>query len=293
MIEIDKELLAKLLPERKDVSDKWSFGRVVIISGSKSYIGCSYFSSQASLYSGVGLVNILTNSSNFHDLRVKVNEVMVESLEEDEREGCIDNCEENFNKIKTYLEKASAVLIGPGLGISKKVKEIVLFVNSNSLCPLVLDADAISNLQGSVDVFKKKRDFPIVITPHRKEFERLFASSSEISDRELLDLSSLYNITIIKKGTCTKIAEPSGAIAVNGFLPNSALSKGGSGDILAGLVVSFLAQGLKSFEASLLATGLLSLSAEIARGKYTAYSASPTRILECLSEAFRQLIKKQ
>ena len=293
-----------LLPKRSDNSSKFDFGRALIISGSRSYTGSVYLAATACARSGVGLVNVLTSESAHRVLSGKFVEVMIDSLDED-KNGYISSTSKNISKIFNYIDMASAVLIGPGLGRSEDLKNLVSYIVKNSNIPIVLDADALNNLKGSVDIFLDKHP-SIVISPHAKEFDRLFSLSHRPSDEELINLSNKYNITIVYKEPETRIASPltsssflssssshsDSKFAINKNAGNSALSKGGTGDFLAGLILSFLTQGSSEYDASILAVGILTELGKIAREEMTEYSALPSDLIAFLPRVFKSLLKK-
>ena len=166
-LEINLNLLSSLLPKRSDNSSKFDFGRALIVSGSRAYTGSVYLAAMASARSGTGLVNVLSPNSAYSILATKFLEVIITPLDEDGDGFIVDNGKNRLT-IRRYLDKSSAMLLGPGLGTSNDLKNLLTFLIKNSLIPLVLDADALNNLKGSPETLKDRKDncllllFPLI-----------------------------------------------------------------------------------------------------------------------------------
>lgn len=229
-----------LLPNRVRNSHKGTYGKVLIIAGSKDIYGALYFAAKAAYRSGSGIVYVYTHISNKIAINTKLPEAICYFYDD-----FIDD-----NILVNLLENVDACLIGSGIGVSNLSKNILEKVMKNFYNPLVLDADAINLLDK--DIVEKYFKNNMLITPHPIEFKRLInkLGIAEKFDkfRLLLELKRLYNLNIVLKDTVTIIAENENNIYLN-TTGNSSLAKGGSGDILAGIIVSYLGQGIEMYEA--------------------------------------------
>ena len=167
---ITTERVRGYIPERNPKGDKYSFGKVLCISGAIGYTGAPYFASLAAQRSGCGLVRLIVPDSIWTIEATKLNEVMVIPVDDDE-EGRISS--KSVDTIMDYASKADAVLIGPGCGINRGIQTIVKSLLTTLTVPLVIDADGINVLCEDTDMLKYA-SCPTVITPHAKEFARLF-----------------------------------------------------------------------------------------------------------------------
>jgi NAD(P)H-hydrate epimerase len=189
----------------------------------------------------------------------------------------------NIN-FKKALEKATAVLIGCGIGNNKNTQKLVKRLIENTNIPTVIDADGINALVSNINVLKKI-NAPIILTPHPAEMARLCAISvSEVeSDRinVAANFSKEYNCIVALKGANTLIATPDGNVYFN-TCGNNGLATGGSGDVLAGITVSFLAQGLEPLEAIKAAVYIHSYTADKVASEKGERALLPSDIIEAL-----------
>ena len=218
------------LPKRKKKDHKYSVGKVIIIAGSKSMPGAAFLATNAALRSGAGLVRHFTSANNPH----LIPEVISSNID--------------FEKIDEELKNTKALLIGPGLGRSEEAKKIVQHISQLSNIPLVVDADALFLLK-----YVPEKS---VLTPHRGELIRLLETEKDVSDEKLLEEAEKYvkkhKVIIVWKGMPTVIVTHTQKpiCLVSG---NPGMATAGSGDVLAGILVSFLGQGLEAKEAAVLA----------------------------------------
>lgn len=265
---LDVELAAHLLPKRAEDGHKGSFGRALIVGGSVQYPGAPSLAAEAALRSGTGLVECATIPSVQGAIAPNIREAIWCVLPE--REGCI-----SVNAAGLILEqgaKADACLIGPGLGDTSSVQDFIAallagstkphgvgFVasnNGNRISSLpektVIDADALRHLSKIKD-WESKLPRDTVLTPHPGEFAALTGQTiAEVqADRinNATNLAQKSGTTVVLKGAFTVVAGKGGETWV---LPvaTSALAKGGSGDVLAGLICGLMAQGLSGFDAA-------------------------------------------
>ncbi|EQC51762.1 NAD(P)H-hydrate dehydratase [Bacteriovorax sp. DB6_IX] len=257
---IDGEELYKSLKSRKTHSNKYDYGHLVCIGGNYTMAGAITMCALAAMRSGVGLVTLLTREESVISVLKECPEAMVKTIEGfDERQRA---------EIYQILQKARAIVIGPGLGRdawSRELYNLVLdYLKENKPnCPLLLDADALYFLSQDHDSLKSLKH--TIVTPHSGEASRLLGGSgSDIDeDREgavkrLADLSSVA----LLKGAQTLIAKREIDYEIyQNDLSTAALATAGSGDVLSGIIASLIAQGHDCFEAARLGTWLHSQAA--------------------------------
>jgi hydroxyethylthiazole kinase-like uncharacterized protein yjeF len=241
----DKFLLSpienKLLFKKRNKFDhKNRFGHVLVIGGSPGLCGALCLASEAALKVGAGLVTAVTWETNYLDLSSKVlPEVMTGVIPSTENPKVVES---NLRD----MEKYDSVVIGPGMGISEKTREIVLYVLNNFGGPVVLDADAIKvlSLEKDKNTFLSRKA-PTVITPHIGEFAKFVSQNKEKVLEGPIDLIKdvvdSLNCCIVLKSSSTFIAFPTGEVFIN-YFPNDGMATGGSGDVLAGMIGGLLGQ---------------------------------------------------
>ena len=239
--EYEAELLTRVsFPKRRKNTHKGDYGKITIIGGSSKYVGAPILaerSAKASLRSGSGLVKLCVPYSM---REVYQNRVMVETLDFlPDVDGSIVFSKDKLDELISWSD---VVVVGMGLGVSSDIKKMVTYLIENAKC-VVLDADAINSIADDPDILKK--GIRVVITPHLGEFSRLIKKDVKYID-PLADAKAFaceYGITIHLKGATSITVYESG----DTYLTSSgtpALAKGGSGDVLAGMVASFIGQDI-------------------------------------------------
>lgn len=256
---VTEALVRNSLPRRERNSHKGTFGRLMCICGSKKFSGAAALSAVAAARCGVGLVNICTPASVVASLSTTIFETTFTALNEDENGGMSVL---GLPKITAELKRASAVLIGCGIGKTTSTIRIVGDIIKNATCPIIIDADGINCLCENINVLNDTQA-SIILTPHQMELARLFGQSTPATDNRLelaKTLSDRYGVTVIAKGCESFITTPYETYLVTSG--NTALSKGGSGDMLAGMTASFAAQGMPASKACVCASYILGAAAE-------------------------------
>ncbi len=183
------------------------------------------------------------------------------------------------------LEKCSALAIGPGLGRDKSTVSFVLKVLETTEKPVVVDADALFALGTDLDVLDRRKGRTTILTPHDGEYA--FLTKGSLVSPE--DFTAEHGCILVSKGHRTKVFAPDGR-ALENTSGNSGLAKGGSGDVLTGLIGSMLCQGLSGFDAACLSVWLHGRAADLLLDEYTAYCIAADMLTECgLSKAFREI----
>ena len=287
-IKIDKALAKKLMPQRIQNSSKGTFGTVLNIAGSSYYSGAAYLSSISALKIGAGLCRLASESEVISRVSVMSPDITYINLGENEM-GTIPK---DAFKILKDIKTPSAISIGCGLTTFPPVREFVLkFLKEylSSPVPIVIDADAINILSG-----EKKKLIPLnsAITPHPLELSRLINVDIHEIQAERTKwakyTSEKFDCIVVLKGKNTVISIPNGGTFIN-TTGNSALAKGGSGDILTGMITGLAAQGVKLEDACVLGCYLHGLAGEIASIKLTEYSTLASNLTSFIPNAIKEL----
>ena len=257
---VSREMAASLLPARPENSHKGTFGRVVLVCGSGRYPGAAIISAEAALRSGVGIVQLCTTAPVVASAVSRLPECTYTALPADD-EGYIDAS--GADKILAAIKGAATAVIGCGLGRTEGTAALVYELIRKAECPLIIDADGINCLSAHIDILKEKQT-EVVLTPHPAELARLCHTDTVTLLKDpygyALELSGKYGVTVHAKSAQTlTVSEDSCYITDFGC---SALAKGGSGDMLAGLIGGLAAQGLSAVNSCLTADFIMGESAK-------------------------------
>ncbi|WP_047268445.1 bifunctional ADP-dependent NAD(P)H-hydrate dehydratase/NAD(P)H-hydrate epimerase [Marinitoga sp. 1197] len=276
---VTKQMVKKLLPERPKFSQKYDFGNVLILAGSSEFPGASVLSAIGAQKIGAGLVKLITPSSLSSSVLEHEPGIIYKSLNKDKFSL------RDIDIIYKNIKKASAIVIGPGLGRSNETMQFVRGVVENSTAPIVVDADALY----AVDALRLRKN--IVLTPHVGEMQRI-VRTDEIEIRQNYEYTEYFakvkKATIVFKDATTIITN--GEKTFFNITGNTALSKGGSGDLLTGIIAGLIAQGLNVMEASIVASYLSGRTAEIVSGEKSEYFATPLDIAKNLYKAISEVM---
>ena len=273
----DQQMIKKIYRERNSFSNKGNFGYACLLAGSYGMMGAAILSSQACLRSGVGKLTCYTCEVGYNIIQTSVPEAMCKTFGN------------NFIvEIKDFKD-FDVIGIGPGIGKYFSHKELLQNLFSNFKKPVVIDADALNVLSENNFLYKLIPKGSI-LTPHPKEFERLFGKTNSDFDRINLALSKAkeLNIYIILKGHFTFIATPE----EKGFFNstgNAGMATAGAGDVLTGIITGLLAQNYSSLDACILGVYLHGLAGDIAAEKLSEEALIAGDIIENLGAAFKQI----
>lgn len=264
-----------LLPDRDPWGHKGSFGKILLLCGSRGFTGAAYLAAMGALRTGAGLTFLGVPESIYAIEAVKLNEPVVFPLPD--RDGKLSR--EAIPEILNRLPNMDAVLIGPGLGQSEGTFEVVKAVLENAECPVVLDADGINVMASHKDILRG-RTAPTILTPHDGEFARLggtIGTDRMASARELaLDLGCI----LLLKGHRTCITD--GITDYLNQTGNPGMAVGGSGDVLSGIIVSLLGQGIAPLEAAAVGAWLHGAAGDLCAEELGQYGMLPTDMLNAL-----------
>ena len=273
-MELNREKVLNILPDRDPEGHKGDFGKILLLCGSRGYTGAAYLAAMGALRSGAGLTFLGVPESIYEIEAVKLSEPVVFPLPDDS--GKLS--EAAIPEILERLPQMDAVLVGPGLGQSEGTFRVVKAVLEQAECPVVLDADGINVMTAHKDILRGRTN-PTVLTPHAGEFARLGrdpadrVAAAENMARELGCIMLLKgHRTVITDGTGTYI-NPTG---------NPGMAVGGSGDVLSGIIVSLLGQGIKPLEAAACGAWLHGAAGDICAEEIGQYGMLPTDMLHVL-----------
>lgn len=269
---LEHEKVSSLLPDRDPWGHKGSFGRVLLLCGSRGYTGAAYLAAMGALRSGAGLTFLGVPESIYEIEAVKLSEPVVFPLPEEN--GMLSAFA--VSEIEKRLPQMDAVLIGCGLGQSGGTLAVVKAVLEQARCPVVVDADGINVLKEHKDILRG-RAYPTILTPHDGEFLRFGGTFWEDRMASAAYFSREWNSILLLKGHRTCITDgETGYINETG---NPGMAVGGSGDVLAGMLVSLLGQGLLPLEAAACAAWLHGAAGDLCAEEIGQYGMLPTDML--------------
>lgn len=269
-----------LIKPRRGDSNKGNYGKILTICGSRNMTGCVYLCSRAAVEAGAGLV-ISSFPAGLYNIAVsRLTEPVFLPLPENAN-GSIS--EKSVPLLESRLRDSSAVAIGCGLGVDSDTKALVRFIIESSPCPVVLDADALNCIAKDASVLKKAKS-DIIITPHPGEMARLTGRSiAEIQENRTKAaeiFAKEYGVTVVLKGSGTVIAN--GERTFINTTGNPGMARGGSGDVLTGVIAALIPQTESTFSAAALGAYLHGRTGDLLKEKYGDIAVTPSRIAENL-----------
>lgn len=277
------EEAAQLLPSRAPTAHKHEVGRVLIVAGSPPMSGAALLAGEGALCSGSGMVHVAVPASVVPLIAGRRPELLLRA--------CVESAAGELSSVGDLVSFASgmhAVAIGPGLGRSGDTRKAILRLVADVTVPVVVDADALNAL-GAEPALLKSAQGPRVLTPHTGELSRLLGIASELieSDRigSAVTAASRSGAVVVLKGARTVVAEPAGRAYVVST-GNAGMATAGSGDVLTGIITSFLAQRLSPLAAALLGVHVHGLAGDLARDEKTELGVTASDLSGFLPRAF-------
>ncbi len=275
------------IPFRREDSHKGDYGRILVLAGSRGMTGAAYLCSQGALYSGSGLVTSGIPESLNNVMEIKLTEVMTLPLPETDTQSLSLKAKK---KILDFAKKCDAVAMGPGLGREGSTRMLVSELLEEMEAPVVLDADGINALEGDLALLAK-REYATVVTPHPGEMARLMKKDVSGIQSNRIDMAkSVAEVTgsvVCLKGHKTVVASPDGKAYVN-ETGNSGMASGGTGDVLTGMIASFIGQGIDVYSSAVCAAYLHGLAGDIAAEEIGQFCMTASDILQYLPDAFEK-----
>ena len=270
------------LPRRKKDTHKGDYGRAFILAGSVGYTGAPALSARAATKMGTGLVSLGVPKSIYEILAIKLNEEMPFPLPDDKQGKLIAN---TAGEILRRVNQSEVCLIGPGLGMSDDISELVQSIVRNSSTPIVLDADGLNAIAKDPEILSQAT-CPLILTPHPGEFVRLGGCFKGDRLKASCDFARKHDCILVLKGHSTIIALPNGIAYVN-TTGGPAMAKGGTGDVLAGMITALIAQKLPMVHAVAAAVYIHGLAGDMCAAEMGEYSVTATDIIDMLPKAIK------
>lgn len=272
---ITEKSVRQYLPKRDDNTHKGDYGRILIIGGSVGFTGAPKLAANAALKCGSGLIYVAVPESVYPIVASGLTEPMAFPYASDGKMF-------SFAALDALLERAGrcdACLIGIGMGLSEDTQKLTIELLRHLSVPTVLDADGINSLAGHINVLRETA-CPVILTPHDGEFERLGGSLSADRLNETKRLADETGKILLRKGHRTLVYEDDRYYLNQTGNPGMAV--GGSGDVLSGIIVSLLGQGLAPFDAACFGAWLHGAAGDLCADEIGEYGMTPTDMIEAV-----------
>ena len=295
---LDLALIGAIYKPRNSFAHKGNFGHALLITGSYGKLGASVLSGRSCLKTGAGLVTILVPGCGYNIIQTTLPEAMVLTDDDEKVHTALPPAEGGSGTSATggtdaALDKYSVVGVGPGMGQDPRTIAFLWELLRRYRKPMVVDADALNILGAHPEMMDLLPPYSI-LTPHPKEFERLFGPSPDDYARldKAREMARKHQCIIVLKGHYTFIAMPGGKSYFNST-GNAGMAKGGSGDALTGILTALLGQSYSPGEAALLGVYLHGLAGDLAAAADSQESMLPTDLTNHLGNAFQIIQKRQ
>lgn len=287
---LDDSIVKLNLKPRKLDSHKGDFGRLLCVNGSVGMTGACILSARAALKCGVSLVDIAVPEKIYNVVACNLFEPIFTILEKNSLGVTSD---ESMQELIKRLNLSTTCLVGCGLSVTEDTNKIFNSIIDNVKVPLVIDADGINILSSNINMLKKINKGNVIITPHPGEMARLLRTTvKDIQGNRKLyacNFAKVHNITVVLKGANTIISSPDGDIYVN-KTGNPGMAKGGSGDVLAGMIAAFAAQGISLKHAAAMGVYIHGLAGDLSAKKFSQISMTPSDIIESIGETLKSIL---
>ncbi len=277
---LDHEMVLSMLPDRDPWAHKGDFGKVLLLCGSRGYTGAAALAAMGALRSGAGLVYLGVPESIYEIEAVKLTEPVVMPFPDKDGRFSMDA----VPQVRELLSRMDAVLIGPGLGQSEGTLAVLREVLEQFPGPVVVDADGINLLAVHKDMVRG-RTGATILTPHDGEFLRLAGELGEDRVGAVKRLAQELGSIVLLKGHRSLISD--GSVCYENRTGNPGMAVGGSGDLLAGIIVSLLGQGIGPVEAAAMAAWLHGAAGDLCAKESGQYWMLPSDMLMSLSRLLK------
>lgn len=281
----DKKLVKVILPKRFRDSHKGSYGKAAIVGGSMEYTGAAYLSALACLHAGAGYTTLFLPAEILPYYILKAPEILLKSINDGDR---VAFKREKFEELRPY----DSLAYGMGTGVSESVAQGAAYLLRHFEGKLIIDADGLNSLakyeSGRLKGLCKNRKGDVILTPHVKEFSRLCGKNvEEILQNPITcakEFAAEYGVTLLLKNS-TSILTDGTRVFLN-ETGNSGQAKGGSGDVLAGVIAGLCAMGATAFDGGCAAAYLVGKAAEFAATDSSEYSVTASALISYLGRSF-------
>ena len=274
-----ESIIRTLLPRRQRESHKGDYGKILLLCGSRGFTGAAALAARGALRTGAGLVYLAVPESIYAIEAVKLTEPVVMPLPD--REGML--CADSIPAIAALLPKMDAVLFGSGSGLGEGTEEVLLYLLKNCTCPLILDADGIT-LAAKHKLVLRDRPYTTILTPHDGEFQRLSPPALPRVEQTAA-LARELGVVLLRKGHRTLITD--GCDCWENHTGNPGMATGGSGDVLSGIILSLLGQGLSPIHAAAAGAWLHGAAGDRAAERLGEYGMLPGDLVEELPQLLK------
>ncbi|WP_333870978.1 NAD(P)H-hydrate dehydratase [Desulforamulus putei] len=285
------DMIASWFKPRQSDAHKGSYGRVLVLAGSRGMTGAARMAAKAALRAGAGLVTLALPESSQPEAAAAIDEAMTRGLPET-TEGTLAAAA--LEPVLAACRSADVLVTGPGIGTHPETVELIRALLPRLTIPVVIDADALNALAGATDLLAKLT-VPAILTPHPGEMGRLLDLTVAEVQENRLDLARAaaqrWNLVTVLKGARTVIGTPDGSLYINPT-GNPGMATAGSGDVLAGLIAGLLAQGFSPERAAAAGVYLHGAAGDLAAGRLGQLSTMAGDILEFLPEAMQSALNK-
>ena len=265
-------ILRMFLPARKRDTHKGDYGKILLLCGSRGFTGAAALAAMGALRTGAGLVYLAVPESIYAIEAVKLTEPVVLPLPDEGGKFCAASIPE----IAALLPKMDAVLFGSGSGLGEGTEAVLLFLLKNCACPLILDADGITLAAKHKDILRD-RSAPTILTPHDGEFARLDPPDLPRVE-QTMTLARDLGVVLLRKGHRTLVTD--GESCWDNRTGNPGMATGGSGDVLSGVILSLLGQGIPPLEAAAGGAWLHGAAGDLAAKRLGEYGMLPSDLVE-------------
>jgi NAD(P)H-hydrate epimerase len=276
---LEEKMIRQIYKPRNRFAHKGSFGHALLAGGSYGKMGAAVLATRACLHAGAGLTTAMIPQCGYIILQTTAPEAM----------ALVDSSENHLSTVPEGLERFDAIALGPGMGTHAATQNFVRSFIREYKKPMVIDADGLNILAANPD-WLKELPTGSILTPHPKEFDRLFGDHPSDFDRlqTAKEKAGNLNVVIVLKGHHSFIATPEQG---NFFNPtgNAGMAKGGSGDVLTGILVALLAQGYTPIQAATLGVYLHGWAGDMAAERFAMEAMLPSHLIDCLGDVFLQL----
>ena len=281
---VTMEFVREALPPRREDGHKGDFGKVLVVGGAVGYTGAPYLAAEGAVRSGCGLVYLGVPEAIWPVEAVKCTCAM--PFPAPGKNGMLSD--KALKPLREKLAECDVLALGPGLGRSPEAQKLVLGLLETEK-PVVLDADGINALAGHMDSLDARRGRVTVLTPHDGEFARLGGDAAADRAESSRSFAKTHGCVLVRKGHRTLTATPQGTVLEN---PTgcSGLAKGGSGDVLTGMIAALLAQGATAVRAAACGAYLHGLAGDLCAGWLTEYGMTPQDVAEAVPSAFQTVL---
>ncbi len=288
MFTYSKTEVANLFPRRSPVSHKGDYGHALSVCGSRKMVGAPVLAASAALRSGVGLVTAAFPESIYNPMTFKLTESLFMPLKET-ADGTFSR--ECIPELLEKIDKFSAILFGCGTGVNEDTAAVLDALIKNSKVPVIIDADGL-NIIAEHPEFLSGAKAPLILTPHPKEMSRLTGLPVSLIQADRIKTARTYadekGVVLVLKGTNTVVASPDSEKVYINTSGNSGLAKGGSGDVLAGIITALVAQGFKIADAASIGVYIHGHCGDCAADRLSQTGMLPSDVIDELARVFSE-----